>query len=223
MSKSRNRKYSDDERQRPTYDTRAVSGSRIQRYKTSSSACNSVKPSSRNSRTKAALRCFECEGIRHFARECYARMRREANLSDSPWIRCQTDCSRPLKFLLQQAHIHNQARTQKNGTRETQTRCGAGSYLQLKTTEKAVMLTESSVLLEHDTPYISVDVDGVARRLILDPLSNDSLMQPCISGIAVKVTHILTYGITGEVLSIKGQQTFSSVVDERECSHTFLV
>ena len=85
------------------------------------------------------------------------------------------------------------------------------------------MLNQSSVLFEDDTPYITVDVDGVARRLILDPLSNDSLMQPCISGIAVKVTHILTYGITGEVLSIKGQQTFSSVVDERECSHTFLV
>jgi len=48
-------------------------------------------------------------------------------------------------------------------------------------------------------------------------------MQPCISGIAVEVTHILPYGVTGEVLSIKGQRTVSSVVDERECSHTFLV
>jgi len=56
------------------------------------------------------------------------------------------------------------------------------------------MLTESSVLLEHNTPYISVDIDGVARSLILDPSSNDKLMQPCISG------------IVADVLSTKGQQ-----------------
>jgi len=73
------------------------------------------------------------------------------------------------------------------------------------------MLSQSSVLLEHDTPYISVEIDGVALLLNLDPLSNDSLMQTCISGIVV------------EVLSIKGHQTVSFVVDEHECSHTFLV
>jgi hypothetical protein len=48
-------------------------------------------------------------------------------------------------------------------------------------------------------------------------------MQPGISGSVVQVTHIQPYGVTGEVLSIKGQQTVSFVVDGREFNHTFLV
>jgi len=103
-----------------------------------------------------------------------------------------TDRSTPLRFPQQQAHIHNQARPpQERVPWKRKQGVSAGSSLQIKIPEKAVMLTQSSVLFEDDTPYITVDVDGVARRLILDPLSNDSLMQPCISGIAVIVTHIL--------------------------------
>jgi hypothetical protein len=45
MSKSPNRKYPDDEKQRPATDTRAVSSSRSQRYRTSSSASKLVTPS----------------------------------------------------------------------------------------------------------------------------------------------------------------------------------
>ena len=79
MSKSPNRTYPDDKKQQPPTDTRAVSSSRSQRYKTSSGANKSVSPRTRNSRTKAALRCYECEGVGHFNRECPTRLRREAN------------------------------------------------------------------------------------------------------------------------------------------------
>jgi hypothetical protein len=96
------------------------------------------------------------------------------------------------------------------------------SSLHLNTPERAVMASISSVLLEHDTPSISVDIEGVARRLILDTWSNVSIMQPSISGSVVQVTHIRPYGVTGEFLNIKGQQTVPFVVDGREFNHTFL-
>ena len=83
-SKSPNRTYPDDDKQRPPTDTRVVSSSRSQGYKTSSSARKSVTSSTRSSRTKAALRCYECDGVGYFTRECPTRMRREANPSDSP-------------------------------------------------------------------------------------------------------------------------------------------
>jgi len=63
----------------------------------------------------------------------------------------------------------------------------------------------------------------LARRLILDTGSNVSIMQPGISRSVVESTHIRPYGVTGEVLNIKGQQTVSFVVDGREISHTFMV
>ena len=97
------------------------------------------------------------------------------------------------------------------------------SSLHVNTHDKAVMASSSPVLLEHGTPSISVDIEGVARRLILDNGTNASIMQSGISGSAVEVTHIRPCGFTGEVHNIKGQQTVSFVVDGREFSHTFLV
>ena len=85
------------------------------------------------------------------------------------------------------------------------------------------MASLNPVLLERGIPSISVDIEGVERRLILDTGSNVSIMQPGISGSVVEVTHIRPFEVTGEVLNIKGQQTVSFVVDGREFSHKFLV
>ena len=75
------------------------------------------------------------------------------------------------------------------------------------------MASLSSVLLEQGTPSISVDIEGVGRRLIVDTGSNISILQPGISRSAVEFTHVRPYGVTGEILDIKGQQTVSLVVD----------
>jgi len=98
------------------------------------------------------------------------------------------------------------------------------SSLHLNIPEKAILAFLKSVLLEQNTPSISVDIEGVERRLILDTGSNISIMQPGISGSAVEVTYIQTYELTGEVLNIKGNTLFFFfVVDGREFSYTFLM
>jgi len=50
--------------------------------------------STRNAPTKAALRCYECEGIAHFARECPTRLKREQGNSLQPGRKNQTERSR---------------------------------------------------------------------------------------------------------------------------------
>ena len=92
-SKSPSRTHPDDEKRSST-DTRAVGNARSQRQKSSSSANRSANPSTRSSRTKAALRCYECQGVGHFGRECPTRLKREATISHSPGKRSPTERSR---------------------------------------------------------------------------------------------------------------------------------
>jgi hypothetical protein len=87
--------------------------------------------------------------------------------------------------------------------------------------EKTVDKTTVSVWLEHGTSSITVDVEGVTRRLILDTGSNVWILQPGISSNEVKVTPVKPYGGTGEAVGIKGDVSF--VLSGREFSHTFLL
>jgi hypothetical protein len=80
-----------------------------------------------------------------------------------------------------------------------------------------------SVQLEHGTPFISVDIEGVSRSLILDTSSNISILQPDVSQSDMRVTTEKPYGVTGETLDIKGQQSISFVLNGREFNHSFLV
>lgn len=58
---------------------------------------NDKKPKTsgtRNAQTKAALRCYECEGFGHFGRECPTRQKRETGSTNSPGRRNPTERSR---------------------------------------------------------------------------------------------------------------------------------
>jgi hypothetical protein len=62
------------------------------------------------------------------------------------------------------------------------------------------------IILEHSTSTVAADIEGMSRSLILDTGSNISNMQPCTSRSNIQVTAMEPYGVTGDVLDVRGQQ-----------------
>ena len=79
------------------------------------------------------------------------------------------------------------------------------------------------MMLEHGTPTVSVEIEGVSRRLIVDTGSNVSILQPGVSKSDVRVTTVRPFGVTGESLDIKGHQSVSLRWNGCEMKHSFLV
>jgi len=97
------------------------------------------------------------------------------------------------------------------------------SSFRLNVSENAVSTHTVPIILEHGTPTISADIEGMSRGLILDTGSNISIMQPGISKSNVQVTTMEPYGVTGDTLDIKGQQTVTFRMNGRRFTHPFLV
>jgi len=98
-----------------------------------------------------------------------------------------------------------------------------GSSLHLYAPENAVNRGTASILLEQGTPTITAEIEGVQRDLFLDTGSNISILQPGVSRSDMRCTSVKPYGVTGETLEIRGQQTVSFVFDEHEFKHSFYV
>ena len=132
------------------------------------------------------MRFYECEGVGHFGRE-------SPTIGDLLSLARQKEPNgafEALRILQEQAHVRTLAkppeRNKEPGKRERGV--SEDSSLHLNTSEKYVMASLSSVFLEHRTPPVSVDIEVVARHLILDTGSNVSIMQPGISKRAVETT-----------------------------------
>jgi hypothetical protein len=65
-------------------NTRAIYHTRSQQFESPRNADRAAIPSTRDARTKQAMKRYECNGIGHFARECPTRFKREENLPDRP-------------------------------------------------------------------------------------------------------------------------------------------
>jgi hypothetical protein len=77
--------------------------------------------------------------------------------------------------------------------------------------------------LEHGAPSIPVRIDGELRNLIVDTGSTVSILQPGISRSDVSVTALKPFGVTGEVLDVKGSQYVSLEIGGHKFHHPFLV
>jgi len=90
---------------------------------TSGNAGRATATNTRNAQTEAALRCYECEGIRHFARECPTRRKREAKFSESPGKENPSERSRRSRSpgskpaLANRRETRREARSSGNGER----------------------------------------------------------------------------------------------------------
>jgi len=77
--------------------------------------------------------------------------------------------------------------------------------------------------MKQGTPMVRIELEGTQRNLIVDTISNDSILQPGMSRRDVIGTTTRPYGVTREVLDIKGLQAFTFLLNGREFTHAFLV
>jgi hypothetical protein len=97
------------------------------------------------------------------------------------------------------------------------------SSFRLNAPENAVRNHKAPIILEHGTPTVSVYIEGMSRTLILDTGANISIVQPGISRCNVQVTMMEPYGVTGDNLDIRGQQTVPFRLNGGRFTQPFLV
>ena len=78
-------------------------------------------------------------------------------------------------------------------------------------------------MVEQGTPSVSVQIEGKQSSLIIDTGSSISILQPGVSRSEVTTSDIKPYGVTGEVLDVKGRQSLSFELGGKEFHHSFLV
>ena len=84
MSEPKGRTYSGNGNRRHSSEPRADRQALSQRQSAPASKNRAEAQENRRTRTEATVRCYECDGGGHFARECPTRLRKEKKLSDSP-------------------------------------------------------------------------------------------------------------------------------------------
>jgi len=98
-----------------------------------------------------------------------------------------------------------------------------GSSFHLDAPDNAAMKSMVSIVLEQGTPTVRVEIEGMLRSLIIDTCFNVSILQPGMSRRDVSVTTTRPYGVTLDVVDVKGLQSFTFTLRGREFTHAFPV
>ena len=61
-------------------------------------------------------------------------------------------------------------------------------------------MNKVSTAMEHGTPIIKADIQGLETSLIVDTGSDVSILQPGISKASIRNTTLRPYGVSGETL-----------------------
>ena len=188
---------------------------RSQRQSTPDSKNKVEQSETRKTKSETTFRCYECDGRGHFAKECPTRLKKEKKLSDSPGRKNPSERSK-------RSHVPGDK--QRNGTFGKRERgVEDDSSHRLTVPEKAVTVSKVTTDMEHGTPIIKADIEGVEWSLIVDTGSDVSILQPGISKASIRNTTLRPYGVSGETLDVKGRQTVSLSLGERKFDHTSLV
>jgi len=137
-------------------------------------------------------------------RECLTRLNWEANSTNSPGKRNPSEHSTRSRSSGEKSTQNKKGVRKENHASGKRERCKG-----FNAPENAVTKRTYPFLLEHGTPTISAEIEGISRSLILDTGSNISIMQLGVSKSNVQVTTLEPYGVTVDVLDIRGQQLLS--------------
>lgn len=192
-------------------DTRVRASSSQQIRQKSGRQDKPATEKTRKARTKSALRCYECEGIGHFASQCPTRLNRLRASKRSPGRRKQIKRSGRPHF-----PPENVPNRQKQAG-------GGSNSSRLSAHVRAARNPVVPIFWEQHTPTVVVEIEGMSRRLILDTGSSVSILQPGISRREVQTSTARPSGATGGVLHIRGQQTVSFRLGKGSFERTFLV
>ena len=135
-----------------------------QHYKTLRNFGKPTTLSTTGVQTNAALRCHECVGVRHFDRDCHTRLNWEVesttmsgrrNPSERSWCSCSPSDKPPNRMKKGRKKGNKESGKWKRGVNED-------SSFHLNVPDNAVVKSKLSILLEQDTPTISVEIVGMS-------------------------------------------------------------
>ena len=135
------------------------------------------------------------------ARECPRRLRRENN------FRAQRDGKNPSERL--ELYPDNESRR-------------ASSFF-LSASETAAEFRTASLRVRHGKPTIRVKIRGVNREFVVDSGSGVPLIKPGIFHGQLRLSRTTSFGVTGDVLSIRGKQDVQFCIANWMYRHTFRV